>query len=380
VEKVKLAFVYDAIYPFVKGGAEKRNYELSKRLVKKGYEVHIYGMKWWEGEEIIEEENVYLHGICKSKPLYTKEGRRSIWQAIYFGIHCFKLIKEDFTILECCGFPYFSLFTCKLISIIRRKKLFSTWHEVWGKNYWKEYLGKLSIFGIIIEKLSILMPDIIIAVSDTSARRIIKELSFEKPLFIIPNGIDYGEIKKISPSHIESDIVYAGRLIDFKHVDVLIRAVFLIKEKLPSVRCMIIGDGPQRNLLEELTKELHLQENILFPGFLETSQDVLALLKSSKVFVLPSTREGFGIVILEANASGLPVITIKDENNAAVNLIENGKNGMVCSLNEEDIAEKVNEILTVKRIVSKDCMDCAKQYDWDKNVDKIKGVFKLCQK
>ena len=41
--------------------------------------------------------------------IYTKEGKRSIWQAIYFGIHCFKLAKEDFTVLECCGFPYFSI-------------------------------------------------------------------------------------------------------------------------------------------------------------------------------------------------------------------------------------------------------------------------------
>src|SRR5260370_17451898 len=256
MQKIKMAFVYDAIYPYVKGGAEKRNYELSKRLAKQGYEVHIYGMKWWQGKDIIKKEGVYLHCICKSKPLYTKEGRRSIWQAIYFGIQCFKLIKEDFTILECCGFPYFSLFTCKIISIIKRKNLFSTWHEVWGINYWKEYLGKISILGIIIEKLSILMPDTIITVSDATAKRITKELRFRKPFFTIPNGIDYKEIKKISPSNTESDIIYAGRLLDFKHVDVLIRAVSLIKEKSPSVKCTIVGDGPQRSFLEELTEKL----------------------------------------------------------------------------------------------------------------------------
>ena len=373
--KIKLAFVYDAIYPFVKGGAEKRNYELSKRFAKLGYEVHIYGMKWWEGEDIIKKENVYLHGICESKPLYTKEGRRSIWQLIHFGFHCFKLVKEDFTILECCGFPYFSLFACKIVSIIKGKKLFSTWHEVWGGNYWKEYLGKLSIFGIIVEKLSILMPDAIITVSDTTARRILKELRFGKPLFTIPNGIDYEEIKNLSPSCAESDIIYAGRLLDFKHVDVLIRAVSLIKENFPAVKCTIVGDGPQRNFLEELAEKLNLQDNVTFLGFQETHQDVLALMKSSKVFVLPSTREGFGIVILEANASGLPVVTIKDRNNAAGDLIENGKNGMICSLNEVDIAEKVNEILTVKKILSKDCIDFARQYDWDKNLDMVKGVY-----
>ena len=375
MNKVKLAFVYDAIYPYVKGGAEKRNYELCRRLAKQGYEVHIYGMKWWSGKDVIEEESVYLHGICKPKPLYTKEGRRSIWQAIYFGIHCFKLIKEDFTVLECCGFPYFSLLACKIVSITRRKKLFSTWHEVWGKTYWKEYLGKLSIFGRLIEKLSVLMPDTIITVSNTTAKRITEELRFGKPLFIIPNGIDCKEIKKISPSSKKSDIIYVGRLIDFKHVDVLIRAVSLIKEKSPSVKCMIIGDGPHRNILEALTEKLQLKDNVTFLGFQDTYQDVLALMKSSKVLVLPSTREGFGIVVLEANACGLPVVTIKDGSNAAGDLIENGKNGLLCALDEEDIAAKVKEILRAKKIVSQDCVNFARQYDWDNNIDYLKGVL-----
>jgi glycosyltransferase involved in cell wall biosynthesis len=377
MKKIKLAFVYDAIYPFVKGGAEKRNYELSKRLAKQGYEVHIYGMKWWEGEDIIKEENVYLHGLCKAKPLYTEEGKRSIWQAIYFGMHCFKLAKEDFTVLECCGFPYFSLFACKIISLSKGKKLYSTWHEVWGKNYWKEYLGKLSIFGIMIEKLSILMPDTLIAVSDATTRRIIKDLRYGKPVFTIPNGIDYAEIKSIAPGSTESDIIYAGRLLDFKHVDVLIRAISLLKAKSPSIKCTIIGDGPQRTALEELSEQLHVQENVTFLGFLENYQDVLAHLKASKVFVLPSTREGFGIVLLEANASGLPVITIKDENNAAGDLIEKGRNGIVCVLDEKDIAEKVHEVLTVKKIASKDCIDSARQYDWDNITDKLKGVYRI---
>lgn len=53
---------------------------------------------------------------------------------------------------------------------------------------------------------------------------------------------------------------------------------------------------------------------------------------------------------------------------------------MIYSLNEVDIAEKVNEILTANKIVSKDCIDCARQYDRDKNIDKIKGAFESCLK
>jgi glycosyltransferase involved in cell wall biosynthesis len=64
-------------------------------------------------------------------------------------------------------------------------------------------------------------------------------------------------------------------------------------------------------------------------------------MKSSKVFVLPSSREGFGITVLEANACGIPIVTVDEKNNAAQSLITNGKNGYVCKLDEKEIAKNI---------------------------------------
>src|SRR5471030_2419059 len=118
MKQIKIAFVYDAIYPYVKGGAERRYFEIGKCLSSKNYQVHLYGMKFWKGPDVIYKDGLYLHGICKAKPLYTKNGRRSIQQALYFGINCLKLINEDFDIIDCCGFPYFSLFACKIAALL----------------------------------------------------------------------------------------------------------------------------------------------------------------------------------------------------------------------------------------------------------------------
>ena len=374
---MKIALVYDLIYPYIKGGGQKRFYEIGKRLAKKGHQVHLYGMKLWEGDKVIKKQDVYYHGICMPKSLYKKNGKRSIKEAIYFGFNCLKLIKEDFDIIDCSNFPYFSLFACKLTSIIKKKPLYATWHEVWGKNYWYEYIGWKGYLGYIIEKLAVLMPDKIISVSKHTTHKLKNELNSKKLIYTVPNGIEFDLITKIKPAKEKSDVIFVGRLISYKNIDILIKSIKLIKEKNPEIKSLIIGDGPEKKNLEALTQKLNLEKNIKFLGFLENDDDVYALMKSSKVFVLPSTREGFGIVVIEANACGIPVITVNHKDNAARDLIEEGKNGFVCQLDENEIAKKIIRILKNNSSLEmqKVCIDLAEKYDWDKIVDEIERVY-----
>jgi Glycosyltransferase len=377
---MKVALVYDAIYPFIKGGAEKRYYEIAKRLSKKGHQIHIYGMKFWDSDKVIKRQGIYYHGICRPKSLYEKNGKRSIKEAIYFGLNCLKLIKEDFDIIDCSNFPYFSLFACKLISIIKRKPLYATWHEVWGKNYWFEYIGWKGCLGFVIEKLAVLMPVKIISVSEHTTYKLKNELNSKKLIFTVPNGIEFEDITKIRPSKEKSDIIFVGRLVSYKNVDVLIKSIKIVKEIIPKIKFLIIGDGPEKNTLETLTQKLNLEANIKFLGFIENNGDIYALMKSSKVFILPSTREGFGIVVIEANACGIPVIIIDHKDNAAKGLIEEGRNGFICQLDKDEIAGKTIRILKnhSNLEMKKVCIDSAKQYDWNKIVDEIEEVFKNC--
>src|SRR5690242_17399471 len=85
----KIAIVSDAVYPFNKGGKEKRMYDVSTRLAARGHDVTIYCMKWWEGEDEIIRDGVRLSAISPHYPLYAG-GRRSIKEAIFFSLHCFK--------------------------------------------------------------------------------------------------------------------------------------------------------------------------------------------------------------------------------------------------------------------------------------------------
>jgi len=116
-QSMNIAYVYDAIYPWIKGGAEKRIYELSKRLVQRGHHIHIFGVKWWDGADVINRDGVILHGVCKPMELYIN-GKRSIKEALVFSYKLLPhLLSMKFDIIDCNQFPYFSCFTAKIASI-----------------------------------------------------------------------------------------------------------------------------------------------------------------------------------------------------------------------------------------------------------------------
>lgn len=369
---MKIAFVSDAIYPYNKGGKEKRIYELSTRLAKRGHNVHIYCMKWWRGKNTRIEDGVTLHAISKLYPLYSGQ-RRSIREAVFFGLSCLKLINEDFDVIDVDHMPHLVLFPLKIVTILKRKKLVVTWNEVWGRGYWIEYMGIWGNAAYIVERLSVLAPDKIVSISEHTTNELRTTLSSKKEIVTIPMGIDYEAIQKVRPSGDKSDIIFAGRLLSHKNVDMLIKSVSVLKPEFPNIACYIVGEGPEKADLIRLTQGLSLENNITFFGFVGDHDALFALIKSSRVFVLPSTREGFGIVVLEANACGIPVITTNHKDNASQYLI-NGKNGIVCRLDENEIARSIVRLLK-SNISSTDAMNVAESHDWNNVTNQIETAY-----
>ena len=372
---MKIAYVYDGIYPYTFGGVEKRIWELAIRLVLKGHEVHLFGPKFWAGVSIIKKENVYLHGVCKPPKARFVEGRRSITWPIYFAIRVlFPLLKVKFDIIDCQNFPYFPCFSAKLASVYRRSRLIITWHEVWG-DYWYEYIGKKGIFGATVEKLTTWLSSEMIAVSELT-KRDLATLAGTNRIEVIPNGIDWGEIRRVKPTREQWDIVFVGRLIKEKNVDLLVKSISHIRSKVPSIKCLIIGDGPERQNIQNLIAELSLEDAVRLAGRVEQDDDVHALMKSSKVFVSLSVREGFGMVALEANACGLPVVTVRHPRNAICELVREGESGFLCEFSEEDIAEKILLAMDNRHNWEKKCIEFAQGYDWDKIANIVELVYK----
>ena len=374
-QRKKIAVISDTIYPYFKGGKEKRIYEITTRLAALGHDVTIYTMWWWKGERTIKENGVTLHAISPLYPIYHGK-RRSIKEAVFFAINCLRLIGKDFDIIEADHMPHLVLFPLKLVCLLKGKKMIVTWHEVWGKEYWKEYLSPapLALIAYLIEKVSAQLPDLTISVSPHTTRALINILHRTRPVATVQNGLDMVSILSNKPTPKGPTILFAGRLLSHKNVDVLLRAAAIVIKKHPKVSLWIVGEGPARASLEALSAELKIEKNVSFPGFLKDEGELYRIMQSSKIFVLPSTREGFGIVALEANACGLPVITIDHEHNATRDLIVNGENGILVKLDVSQLAGAIEVLLKTKKGRAS-YRTYAEKYDWNRTASEMQKIY-----
>ncbi|WP_457742235.1 glycosyltransferase family 4 protein, partial [Thermococcus sp.] len=259
METLRIAFIYDVIYPWVKGGVEKRIHELAKRLAEK-HEVHVYGYRLWRKETEIERGRIHYHGIVRIDPKALYAGsRRSILPPL---LHSFGLIPalkgERFDVIDCQASPYLPALSLKVLDV---KNVFITWHEFWG-NYWLDYLGKVGLVGKTIES-SLFAFKRHLAVSQKT-KMDLQNAGLRKPVHLVPNGVALREIRSVKPSPLESDFLFVGRIIPEKGVDFLLRSLALLKRRFPDFRAIIVGDGPERRKLERLARELGISDNITF--------------------------------------------------------------------------------------------------------------------
>ncbi|WP_297510169.1 glycosyltransferase family 4 protein [Thermococcus sp.] len=365
---LRIAFVYDVVYPWVKGGVEKRIYELARRLAKE-HEVHVYGYKLWEGRDEIEREGIVYHGtvgVDLSK-LYVS-GRRSPLPPILHSLKLpLRMKGERFDVIDCQASPYLPSYALRLLDM---ENVLITWHEFWG-DYWLEYLGHAGSLAREVER-GLFSFKRHIAVSRKTELDLL-EAGLRKPIRVVPNGIDLPLVRWIRPAELESDFIFVGRLIREKGVDALIRALAEVKDELPDFRAVIVGDGPERARLERLAGEMGLGENVIFTGFLRDYSDVIALMKSSRVFAFPSRREGFGMVVLEAMASGIPVVTSDHPMNASRFLVEDGKTGFVVS--DKKLSGALIMALERWKRMGHFASRRAGAYDWDRIVKELLSAY-----
>jgi glycosyltransferase involved in cell wall biosynthesis len=343
--KKKVVIVSDALAPWHKGGKEERYEQLAKHFQSDDIEIVFATMKWWQGKD----PQGYV-SICPRIAMYNSDGGRSVWQSVRFAVACLKVYKLKPDLIECDQIPFLPIFTLWFVAKLRRIPITVTWHEVWGIQYWQEYAPKIARFASICEKLTKRLPDRIIANSEFTANRLRAFGVTNNRLVIIENKLDFEFMKNATTDLVGYQILFAGRLIAHKRVDILLKAVEILKRDYPNVCLGIIGNGPESKTLKQIACDLKIEDNVKFLGEISKHEDVIGIMKKSEIFVSASEREGYGQSVLEALYLGLNVIVADNPNNAAVKIVDNNEYGIVLKENEPQLyAESISELLTKKK-------------------------------
>ncbi|MFN3939450.1 MAG: N-acetyl-alpha-D-glucosaminyl L-malate synthase BshA, partial [Chitinophagales bacterium] len=209
-------------------------------------------------------------------------------------------------------------------------------------------VGKDETF-IPVVQFSIEKSDGITAVSDSLRKETYQHFEISKSIEVIPNFIDFSRFKKLNKEHFrkviarngEKIVIHTSNFRKVKRVDDVVKVFCMVRNKLQA-KLLLVGDGPERQNIEKMTRQVCNHEDVHFLGKQEAIEELLAI---ADLFILPSESESFGLAALEAMACQVPVISSDTGGLPEINV--QGETGFLCPVGDVDaMAEKALYILT----------------------------------
>ncbi len=366
---MRICLVYDCLFPCTVGGAERWYRNLAERLAQEGHEVTYLTLRQWERGNEPRIDGVRVVAVGPKLALYTADGRRKIAPPLVFGLGVgWHLLRNGrrYQVVHTCSFPYFSLLAAAAMRPVGSYGLVVDWHEVWSRAYWREYLGRVGgPVGYAVQLLCARIPQRAFCFSRLHARRLRAEGLRGEPTVL--EGEYAGTLETPVARPAEPTVVFAGRLIPEKQAPLAVAAFALAARRVaasgprgesgltpgaapratpgdvpgPTLRGEFYGDGPEREALERAIAEHGVGDVASAPGFVEAARIDEALTRAM-CMLSTSRREGYGMVVVEASAHATPSVVVAGEDNAAVELVDEGVNGFVAaSATPEAVADAI---------------------------------------
>lgn len=208
-------------------------------------------------------------------------------------------------------------------------------------------------------------------------KKVLKKQGVEPKVEVMSNGIDYDFFKKKTDFAITNKIVNIGRLGFEKRVDIVIQAFAVAVKTNPALKLDIYGDGPARKSLQVLAKKLGVAKSIKFFGSYDINK-VSQWLYKYDCFATASPIETEGIVILEAMASGLPILGVRKL--AIPDIVKDGQNGYLSRPSDvNDMAKNMLKIMESSKVLerlSKKALATAKAHEVRLCKERLLGFYK----
>ena len=338
---MKICMVYDCLYPHTIGGAERWYRQLALHLSQAGHDVTYVTMPQWDHTGPPELPGVRVVAVGPRSTLYSN-GRRRVAPPLLFGLGVLRHLAthgSEYDVVQTVSFPYFPLLAAALLRRGRRYRIVVDWFEVWTREYWDEYLGAFGRVGHWVQQRCVRVRQEAFCFSELHERRL-RAAGIGGPVTVL-RGLYDGELRPREPLPADPLVVFAGRHIPEKQVTAIVPAFTRAREEVPQLRCAIYGDGPEHGEVLRQIESYRLEGIAEAPGFVAQEQLEQAL-RNAMCVVLPSRREGYGLIVVEAIARGTPVVVVRGPDNAAVELVEEGVNGfLAASASPEHLGEAI---------------------------------------
>ncbi len=290
----------------VRGGVELRTFVMTQGLAEK-HEVTVVAER--EQDTAFDDHIGKVRVVRPGPRSHYRQGGGLINRARYLmAARSFTLTQHpDVLIAENFGGYTIAL----TLSSAWRLKTILTYHDVWIGEWIKNVGLIMGLVGEVIERITLRqLWGHYAANSKVTRDKLIRFNVAPKQIDVVYNGIDVEQCHRVTPEKFSRPtIITVSRLVQYKRVDNLLRALVEVRKSGIDAQLVIIGSGPEEKGLKTLATSLGLDQFIEWRGFVPEYLAVLAAIKGATVFSFPTSVEGFGLVTAEAMACGTPYVS-----------------------------------------------------------------------
>lgn len=309
---MRVLIVSEMSLPYATGGGEKRYAILARELVAMGHQV-----TWLSMHQKNSTESEVIDGVSHlhAGPRITRPPLRPLFAKLRFMLSVIvHLTRNRPDVVDCQ--TYAPLPAAWLICKLRGVPLVATIHDTsapsLGNADTDQWLSAwdASLASWIERGLYRLSYSRVLTVSEAVKTTLVQRMGVaQSSISVVPNGVDIDAIDAIAPHACPADLIFVGRMIPHKHPEVFLEVAALLNADresrgLSPLKLRMIGGGPLASTIATRATALGLTDELEWLGELESHAAVVAHIKAARVLVLPSTREGFGLVLAEAMACG----------------------------------------------------------------------------
>jgi glycosyltransferase involved in cell wall biosynthesis len=336
---MRIALVYDCLYPATVGGAERWLRALADALAEEHEVTYVTRRQWRRGEDPL--PGVRSVAVAPGGSLHREDGRRRLLPPALYGVGVFLHFlrhRRRYDAVHCLSYPFAPLVAVRTALAGRGVRVRCEWLEYLSSSYWRSYGTVLGRLGAFLQRLCLrLTPEAVVFSSHTERR--LREAGFRGSiellggLAFLPEPAPAGD-GEVASAH-RALVLFAARHVRDKRPAIVPDAIAAARRRRPDIEAIVAGEGPERGRVLRRIRELGLEAAIQAPGFVSAAE-LEELYRRAACVLSPSSRDGYGMVVAEAAVRGVPVVVCPGPDNAAAERVVDGVNGRIAGGCEPD--------------------------------------------